>query len=417
MKLKGNEKGFTLLELLVAVAILAVICIPFMFAFVTTSNINSKTKEQQRAKFAATNAMEEIRSKKVEDILKDSTTVANEDGTYTYTIEQTSDGRDYTCEAILDPRYESEENNKEATEYNAEKLAKIYGMNSAYDCFCEIDATQDTSKLEQLAEIRLGNRNNDTVEAIYKNVNREIVVTIKETEEGATQVIVKTIYKDMYNGAVNTVETQDQCIYSNSSEGVNLRGIYLFYSPLYNANKTTAKETITIENEDEIPCTVYVCRQDWPDNLSTDNEKLDKLSFPIMDYCEYESNKDRNNNYLVNLRLYENREDSEYIGDGKINVVTNIRTNIDDALKYYNTRSDKVLNPSLRLTYGNSKGNYALYKKLQGTAYPASQFMGLDNLAGKDDSDKVYHVTIRTYKGIGDSKESEVVYTLKSTTQ
>ena len=80
MEKKGNNKGFSLLELLVAVAILAVIVTPFLMAFLTTTRINASTKEAQRAKFAATNVMEDIRSRDVDSVIANS--VKQDDGTY-----------------------------------------------------------------------------------------------------------------------------------------------------------------------------------------------------------------------------------------------------------------------------------------------------------------------------------------------
>ena len=176
MEKKGNNKGFSLLELLVAVAILAVIVTPFLMAFLTTTRINKTTKEAQRAKFAATNVMEDIRSRDVDSVIANS--VKQDDGTYLYTTTQVSDGVDYTVEAILDTKAYTDDKTDEATDYNAEKMANIYGMSSAYDGFYELDATTDNSKVEQLAEILLGNRDKETLQNVYDSVNREIVLTI-----------------------------------------------------------------------------------------------------------------------------------------------------------------------------------------------------------------------------------------------
>ena len=182
MGAKDNNKGFSLLELLVAVAILAVIVTPFLMAFLTTTSINKTTKEQQRAKFAATNVMEDIRSRNVDDVLAECV-AGEEEGTYLYTTTQESDGIEYTVEAILDPRYSDESKLDEATDYNAEMMAHIYGMNSAYDSFYELDSTTDNSKIEQLAEIMLGNRDEEKLREIYSSVNREIILTIADNSK------------------------------------------------------------------------------------------------------------------------------------------------------------------------------------------------------------------------------------------
>ncbi len=430
MGAKDNNKGFSLLELLVAVAILAVIVTPFLMAFLTTTSINKTTKEQQRAKFAATNVMEDIRSRNVDDVLAECV-AGEEEGTYLYTTTQESDGQMYTVEAILDPRRTTTKENSpdllddpdkdEATDYNAEMMAHIYGMNSAYDSFYELDSTTDNSKIEQLAEIMLGNRDEEKLREIYSSVNREIILTIADNSKGGTDVKVRSIYSMPSGATINKVETQDQIIYSDSTGDIDLRNVYLFYDPLYNGTKKQARETITVVNEKGIPCSVYLVRQDWPVDQTTDKYK----NFPFFKYCEYPDNGSRNDNYIVNVRLKEpTRSDSSITGDdGEVKVLTTIKTNIDDlqdAKKvdaYMKESSDKVLNAHLKLTYSNSGDNYAFTKTIDGNTYTAARIMGLSNLAGEIVSDHVYKVTVKAYKGVGDDKEENASSTITATTQ
>ena len=420
MGAKDNNKGFSLLELLVAVAILAVIVTPFLMAFLTTTRINASTKDQQRAKFAATNVMEDIRSRNVDDVLAECV-AGEEEGTYLYTTTQESDGIEYTVEAILDPRYSDESKLDEATDYNAEKMAHIYGMNSAYDSFYELDATTDNSKIEQLAEIMLGNRDEEKLREIYSSVNREIILTIADNSKGGTDVKVRSVYSMPSGATINKVETQDQIIYSDSTGDIDLRNVYLFYDPLYNGTKKQARETITVVNEKGITCSVYLVRQDWPVDQTTDKYK----NFPFFKYCEYPDNGSRNDNYIVNVRLKEpTRSDSSITGDdGEVKVLTTIKTNIDelqDAKKvdaYMKESSDKVLNAHLKLTYSNSGDNYAFTKTVDGNTYTAARIMGLSNLAGEIVSDHVYKVTVNAYKGVGDDKEENASSTITATTQ
>lgn len=423
MKKKGNNKGFSLLEILVAVAILAVIVTPFLMAFVTTTSINKTTKEQQRAKFAATNVMEDIRSRAVDDVINDS--ILQDDGTYLYTTTQNSDGVDYTVEAILDPRYSLDDDVPEATEFNADKMVNIYGMNSAYDGFYELDATTDNSKIEQLAEILLSNRDEATLRNVYETVNREIVLTILGNDKGGTDVKVKSIYtmpayKETSGFKINTVATQDQIVYSDSTGEIDLRGVYLFYNPLYNGTKSQARETITVVNEKGCKCSVYLCRQNWP----TDTSSQEYKSFPFFKYCHYNSNDDRNANYMANVRLKEPTHHDSEIAEGNPSVLTTIRTNIDeldniDKLNEYRKwSSDKVPKHTLNLTYSNHGDNYAFEKTINGTTYSAAALMGLSDLSGTEVRDRVYKVSVKAYEGIGDDKESEpACKEIKSTTQ
>ena len=255
---------------------------------------------------------------------------------------------------------------------------------------------------------------------IYSSVNREIVVTIASNSKDGTDVKVRSIYSMPSGATINKVETQDQIIYSDSTGEIDLRNVYLFYDPLYNGTKKQARETITVVNDKGIPCSVYLVRQDWPTDQTSDKYK----NFPFFKYCEYPDNGSRNDNYIVNVRLKEpTRSDSSITGDdGGVKVLTTIKTNIDelDSKKvdaYMKESSDKVLNAHLKLTYSNSSDNYAFTKTVDGNTYTAARIMGLSNLAGEIVSDHVYKVTVKAYKGVGDDKEENASSTITATTQ
>lgn len=450
---RKNNKGFSLLEILVAVAILAVIVTPFLMAFLTSTRVNASTKDRQRAKFAATNVMEDIRSVNIDSIIgaTDGTAVAEEDGTqyyvyqptgakvyvednntYKYVTTQTADGVDFTVEATLDPNYVDATADKEATEYNAERMAHIYGMNSTYDAFYELDASTDLSKLNQLAQLLYGVGDDDTEYLVYSSVNREIILNITENDDKGATVTVQTVYTmpNTRDSGINTVSTEEQQIYSNSDKE-KLRGIYLFYNPLYNGSLRQPKETITVVNSSGTDCTVYLIKQLWP-TVNTDAAyaylfKYYKMAHDGYSYAENAYDDTLNKNYLVNVRLKEpgRADDAIPIDKYNVNVLTTIRTNID----YYLMEPDNVTkrldayadntvqNPNLRLWYSNSGDSYAYNKTIDGNSYTAAKMMGLMDLAGGEVSDSVYNVTVRAYKGTGDKKSDSAAWEIQATTQ
>lgn len=63
-----NNKGFTLVELLVAITVLAIIVVPFLQGFVTAARTNLKAKKLQNATTLATNTMEEVKANSLENL-------------------------------------------------------------------------------------------------------------------------------------------------------------------------------------------------------------------------------------------------------------------------------------------------------------------------------------------------------------
>lgn len=59
---KKSNKGFTLVELVVSVAILVLVSLPFAVAFITATRINGTARNKERANTVATSEMEYLRS-------------------------------------------------------------------------------------------------------------------------------------------------------------------------------------------------------------------------------------------------------------------------------------------------------------------------------------------------------------------
>lgn len=78
----NRNSGFSLLEVLVAMIVLAIIAIPLVRGFVVTANLNSKTRNLERAESAAQNLMEALIPYSLEDICKQ----FNSDGEKDFTI-------------------------------------------------------------------------------------------------------------------------------------------------------------------------------------------------------------------------------------------------------------------------------------------------------------------------------------------
>ena len=65
---KLNNRGMSLIEILVAIIILAVVTGPLLHSFVTAIKLNSKAKEQQRVITAAQSIMEGFKAYTLEEL-------------------------------------------------------------------------------------------------------------------------------------------------------------------------------------------------------------------------------------------------------------------------------------------------------------------------------------------------------------
>ena len=65
-RIKLNNSGFSLLEVLIAMVILCLVSIPLLHSFVTTARTNSRAKIMMRATDCAENIMESIEYRSVE---------------------------------------------------------------------------------------------------------------------------------------------------------------------------------------------------------------------------------------------------------------------------------------------------------------------------------------------------------------
>lgn len=122
-KRKGNE-GFSLVEVLIAITILAIITLPILSVFSSAAKTNARAKKIENANTAASNVIEEIKNVSIEDLdsnaLNYNYVKADDDlsgeGTKKYLVTNNSedyfigiDGEKYIIEASLDPSYYSDD--------------------------------------------------------------------------------------------------------------------------------------------------------------------------------------------------------------------------------------------------------------------------------------------------------------------
>lgn len=81
-KNKLNNRGISLVEILVAITILAVAAGALLHAFITSTKINMRAKEQQRVTTAAQSIMEGLKAYTLEDICWQFNNIAGHDSRF-----------------------------------------------------------------------------------------------------------------------------------------------------------------------------------------------------------------------------------------------------------------------------------------------------------------------------------------------
>ncbi len=367
---KGNQSGFTLLELLIAVAILAVIVVPILTAFLISVETNAKAKDKQRASVAASNLVEDFKGRDTEQVINAMTKKA--DGLYEKV--EIIDGQAYTLLTTIDETQSTSDVtalDDESTDYNASELSKLYSVDKTLDGIYVQKKEQDVMFAKKLKKGMLSK------EELLEDIRRDTVISI-EKENGEYQASVQSTY-DLGNGNSQKQEKTDkQMIYSGKSQPP--RNLYLFYQPMYNGSLRTINETFTIEQMELIPVNIYLICQ------NTGDEKA--------------------GNYVAQVRCLEKTR-----SDWATNTVTHIRSNLPQG---------QLGRRGLFLTYrmGDSLSDISDAMWNGSDRYenvPAANVIDFKDLANERDSAWVYKVKVQAYKGQGDSRENESLVTYETT--
>lgn len=359
---KGNQKGFTLIELLVAIAILAIIAVPLLNAFLMSVRTDAKAKVKMRAATAASNVMEDIKSKSWEKLTEGKSPDAS--GNYSYSVEESVDYKNFTVEVSISP------NQGEAAAYNREELAKLYSIDGVHDGIYVQSQELNRDMAKQLKGDAY--QTSDAFSGIRRNMKVDIE---KKPNAQGFRVTVNNTYSF---AGVSPISDDPEVIYESQSAAYDLNNIYLLYYPMYNSSATSLTETVTIENTDEVPVNCYLVCQN------------------------YDASKQ--NNVRLQLRCLENKRD-----DYKENCITRICSNLPL------TKNGK----GLWLTYlqGNAGDTFTDQKWAEASrTNNAKKILDFHGLANEQQSDWVYTVTVKAHEGRpGEDKYDKVLATYTST--
>lgn len=317
--MKKDNKGFSLLELMIAVVILAIIIVPMLRGFVSSYRVNAKSRHLMRATTLAQDEMEIFEKEKIEDLLvmEDTDAAGNKtlryDSTTTSMTKTGADGKErehityqFKREGVINDRSDDREMfdvvvtldptvapDGSTGVYEAENTKDLLVMNtvSGVDSATYIQrirnevnangADEEVYKLyyaRQLPDNITGA--NWTAGMFAQELDRKITLKIEqENQAGVMTTVVKVRYdyKTGYNNVpaeYREYTTKDKIIFNNAQtlddEGnpIELKSVYLYYAPRYNdtameavMHEKVSPDEIIIENKDKLPVNIYIIRQ------------------------------------------------------------------------------------------------------------------------------------------------------------
>lgn len=243
------REGFSLVEVVIAVTVLAILTIPIL-AYVTNASVStSKGRDVQQANVAGETVMEELNAIEGFDQLEAMTdpsvagpgwtvTVNNAEQKAVVTQDITLDNFTYHVIADVDYKYAAKDSSGNDKTYNAYEVPELKEVYSPNNSVLEESDQAETALSEFYYENQSVNK-----ASILNNMKRSLCIDVEETTDGGRDIYwIKGYYKFWYGGAKKTFTIRDTKI-----ETSKLKNIYIFYKVL-NQNITSEKAEVRFLN-------------------------------------------------------------------------------------------------------------------------------------------------------------------------
>lgn len=303
-QLKGDNRGLSLLEVLIAIVVLSIVVVPFMHAFITAANTNADAKREHKATVVAQSVMEGFKAEPLDEIIEqfqDPTTdfhILDPDringsiasavamtqdpatpGVYRFDITGVQeDTSAYDVRVTLDATAYRDPANTTQIQYNNAAIAQLPVVDMDKDAVCiQKPEYTETAVSRLYNELYLIGTDEDE---IRNNMKREITVNIEKTYQGGGEYRTKVVAEYNYSyGGYNYSVTQTD--FDSLETGEELRSIYLYYYPLYSSGVT--RDVINFVNNGSLPVNFYLLKQDTGNAgiTSASNENAYCVAFNI----------------------------------------------------------------------------------------------------------------------------------------
>ena len=294
MKKACKNRGFSLIEIIVAIAILAIIVLPLLNAFVTSSKLNEKSRKQFQATEAAKNIMEKLKGYNIVEIAKGlaspTTTGFNlgsiDIGELTFfsgkyypvspldkSVKVNSLGKYDFCPRA-DGQYSYFIKNIDTGRYSVNALVTLKGKppGDERDRITNIDTDKDalinnaTTAIEIVNEVKSDDTIDDEIRSKLSpdSIKRKMVLTVVNSKT----VRAEFEYYLAGESTPLSIRASEKTVIANSTKE-DIRSVYFFFTPW---TDSPGGESIIVNNPTGKKLNLYLVKQK---TVSTMSKKVD----------------------------------------------------------------------------------------------------------------------------------------------
>jgi prepilin-type N-terminal cleavage/methylation domain-containing protein len=251
-----DSRGFTLVELILTIAILAIITMPIMNYFTDSAKHSSESRAKQNATVEAQDVLEQFKNSSYS--LDDAGVVCSADPSWTVSVAQSAVGEKYTL-----TKEETVDRNTFSVTAEIDPLPSSAPITYKEYVIGTMDTTKDViasehgqallnaeaafyGKYKAAVTGTLATKAN-SLEKFKNLLNCNIVISSEPDSSTSGNKIIRVTYVYSYNGPADDLEginknvateyTYSEEVTASSVPAADLENIYLFYTPL-NSNDT-----------------------------------------------------------------------------------------------------------------------------------------------------------------------------------